>query len=100
MTTIDEEWANFNMASYNSDNDVDDYENTHQKSTINYAVNTEEINEDTDAKIVDIPIATEIYISTKSKIAYLNQAIDLKKYFGIFQLFLMLRQKMVLLKNK
>ena len=81
MTTIDEEWANFNMASYNSDNDVDDYENTHQKSTINYAVNTEEINEDTDAKIVDIPIATEIYISTKSKIAYLNQAIDLKKIF-------------------
>ena len=69
------------MASYNSDNDVDDYENTHQKSTINYAVNTEEINEDTDAKIVDIPIATEIYISTKSKIAYLNQAIDLKKIF-------------------
>ena len=81
MTTIDEEWANFNMASYNSDNDVDDYENTHQKSTINYAVNTEEINEDTDAKIVDIPIATDIYISTKSKIAYLNQAIDLKKIF-------------------
>jgi len=81
MTTIDEEWANFNMASYNSDNDVDDYENTHQKSTINYAVNTEEVNEDTDAKIVDIPIATEIYISTKSKIAYLNQAIDLKTIF-------------------
>ena len=81
MTTIDEEWANFNMASYNSDNDVDDYENTHQKSTINYAVNTEEVNEDTNAKIVDIPIATEIYISTKSKIAYLNQAIDLKKIF-------------------
>ena len=81
MTTIDEEWANFNMTSYNTDNDVDDYENTHQKSTINYAVNTEEINEDTDAKIVDIPIATEIYISTKSKIAYLNQAIDLKKIF-------------------
>ena len=79
MTTIDEEWANFNMASYNSDNDVDDYENTHQKSTINYAVNTEEVNKD--AKIVDIPLATEIYISTKSKIAYLNQAIDLKTIF-------------------
>ena len=83
MTTIDEEWANFNMASYNSDNDVDDYENTHQKSTINYAVNTEEVNKD--AKIVDIPIATEIYISTKSKIAYLNQAIDLKKIFWDIQ---------------
>ncbi len=78
-TTIDEEWANFNMASYNSDNDVDDYENTHQKSTINYAVNTEEVTKDTLA--VDIPIATDIYISTKSKIAYLNQAIDLKTIF-------------------
>ena len=80
-TTIDEEWANFNMASYNSDNNVDDYENTHQKSTINYAVNTAKVNEDIDAKVVDIPIATEIYISTKSKIAYLNQAIDLKTIF-------------------
>jgi hypothetical protein len=78
-TTIDEEWANFNTASYNSDNDVDDYENTHQKSTINYAVNTEEVTKDTLA--VDIPIATDIYISTKSKIAYLNQAIDLKTIF-------------------
>ena len=80
-TTIDEEWANFNMASYNSDNDVDDYENTHQKSTINYAVNTEEVNKDAESKVVDSPIATDIYISTKSKIAYLNQAIDLKKIF-------------------
>ena len=79
MTTIDEEWANFNMASYNIDNDVDDYENTHQKSTINYAVNTEKVNED--AVAVDVPIATDIYISTKSKIAYLNQAIDLKTIF-------------------
>ena len=85
MTTIDEEWANFNMASYNSDNDVDDYENTHQKSTINYAVNTEEVNEDADAKVVEVPVATEIYISTKSKIAYLNQAIDLKKIFWDIQ---------------
>ena len=84
-TTIDEEWANFNMASYNSDNDVDDYENTHQKSTINYAVNTEEVNEDADAKVVEVPVATEIYISTKSKIAYLNQAIDLKKIFWDIQ---------------
>ena len=85
MTTIDEEWANFNMASYNSDNDVDYYENTHQKSTINYAVNTEEVNEDADAKVVEVPVATEIYISTKSKIAYLNQAIDLKKIFWDIQ---------------
>jgi len=80
-TTIDEEWANFNMASYNSDNDVDDYENTHQKSTINYAVNTEEVNTEENVNIVNVPIATDIYISTKSKIAYLNQAIDLKKIF-------------------
>ena len=80
-TTIDEEWANFNMASYNSDNDVDDYENTHQHSTINYAVNTEEVNTEENVNIVDVPIATDIYISTKSKIAYLNQAIDLKKIF-------------------
>ena len=79
MTTIDEEWANFNIDLYNSKNESDDYENTHQNSTINYAVNTEEINEGDE--IINVPKATDIYISTKSKIAYLNQAIDLKTIF-------------------
>ena len=78
MTTIDDEWANFNMASYN-DTNVDDYENTHQKSTINYAVNTDEI--ESGSIEVNVPKATDIYISTKSKIAYLNQPIDLKSIF-------------------
>ena len=77
MTTIDEEWENFNISSYNSDNNVDDYENMNQKSTINYAVNTEEVI----GIAVDVPKATDIYISTKSKIAYLNQEIDLKNIF-------------------
>ena len=79
MTTIDEEWENFNIDLYNSKNESDDYENTHQNSTINYAVNTEEINEGDE--IINVPKATDIYISTKSKIAYLNQAIDLKTIF-------------------
>ena len=77
MTSIDEEWANFNLSTYNeSDNDLDNYENTHQYSTINYAVNTKKTN-----NIVEVPKATEIYISTKSKIAYLNQEINLKNIF-------------------
>ena len=79
MTTIDEEWANFNISTYDSTNNKDDYENMNQKSTINYAVNP--TNELVGEDIVNVPVATDIYISTKSKIAYLNQAIDLKTIF-------------------
>jgi hypothetical protein len=78
-STIDEEWANFNISNYhNSENCSNDYENSNENSSINLA-----INEDTDKNIdtEDIPKASDIYISTKSKIAYLNHEIDLKKIF-------------------
>ena len=65
---IDEEWANFNMSKSDED-DIDDIPTTLANDNI----------PDNDDLI--IPVATDIYISTKSKIAYLNKEIDLKKIF-------------------
>ena len=65
QTNIDEEWEKFN------DNDYEE----------------EEMVKEMDDEIVSadiqnqIPIPTELYISTKSKIAFLNQSLDLKKIF-------------------
>jgi hypothetical protein len=75
--SVDDEWANFNLDLDLDDIDDNDYENTNESSSINFAVNKQE----GDSSSKDIPKATEIYISTKSKIAYLNQEVDLKKVF-------------------
>ena len=75
---IDQEWENF--ISSNGDGDGDDsddseYENTQLNNLL--AINT--INHTSND--VNAPKATDIYISTKTKIAYLNTAIDLKDIF-------------------
>jgi hypothetical protein len=77
MNTIDNEWAKFISSSYDDEyadsikelNNVSD-ENTSFIVSDRMGLNNEEI-----------PKATEIYISTKSKIAYLNREIDLKEIF-------------------
>ena len=68
---IDQEWAKFilNGADSSSDDEHEFYEN--EKPCLSSA------NKDDDG----VPKATDIYISTKSKIAYLNQEIDLKNVF-------------------
>ena len=58
--TIDDEWKNFLSPDY--DEIVEELESI-------------------DETLLEPPKATEIYISTKSKIAYLNQHIDLKDVF-------------------
>jgi hypothetical protein len=60
--SIDDEWNQFNSEGYQEDDSHVISKDTH-------------INEE------DIPIPTDIYISTKSKIAYLDREIDLKKVF-------------------
>jgi hypothetical protein len=77
---IDEEWKNFISSDYNvdSDDDLCGYEN-------NKDYNEEFIS----ANLIDnlnlddnyIPKSSEIYISTKTKIAYLNKPFDLKQMF-------------------
>jgi len=76
LNKIDDEWQNFISAKYEDDDDVS---------------GGELVEDDVDESILsaniakglqlEAPKATEIYISTKSKIAYLNQPIDLKTLF-------------------
>jgi len=89
MTTInniDEEWKKFILSKndYNDDDDDDDdddpfecenFGSNYISASINENLNTEQISEK------DIPKSSEIYISTKTKIAYLNNPINLKSMF-------------------
>ena len=77
MDSINDEWEKFISSSYD-----DEYsENIEELNTISDENITFTINDRTDSNNEEIPKATDIYISTKSKIAYLNREIDLK---GIF----------------
>jgi hypothetical protein len=69
MASIDDEWENFISPDYEEDDDID----IKKDST----VSDRHIDEHTD----EPPKSSDIYISTKSKIAYLNQYIELKDIF-------------------
>ena len=79
---IDEEWANFISPNYEDISDDDNYE-----SNINFALNNNNTNSDTINNInnnnqlniinnnntsIEIPKASNIYISTKSKINFIK----------------------------
>ena len=70
VSNIDDEWNNFISSTY--DKHVAEENNTINN---NNNINNENITNS------EIPKATEIYISTKSKIAYLNQEMDLNSIF-------------------
>ncbi len=77
--TIDKEWANFISSNYDDISedmsDDEDIKNIHAFEAEFVSANLSmEINSET-------PKATNIYISTKTKIAYLNMPIDLKDVF-------------------
>jgi hypothetical protein len=86
MDNIDDEWESFLSSQNVPEVEMDTY---HQDSIPNcfgyHLIKEKEICvTDEPEKIVydgEIPIATDIYISTKSKIAYLNQPIDLNRIF-------------------
>lgn len=77
LNKIDDEWNNFLSAKYKNDDD--------SSSEELYKINDEEkciLSADISKGLqIEAPKATDIYISTKSKIAYLNQPIDLKTLF-------------------
>ena len=75
---IDDEWSSFITTKY-EDNTSDD-ENNNLLDEFNEA--TQELNS-AETFIGEVPEPTEIYISTKSKIAYLEQPIDLKIFWDI-----------------
>ena len=76
---IDDEWDNFIANKYENDTTTDDENNSaHDK------LNTNELNSNLETfKNFNVPIPTDIYISTKSKIAYLVQPVDLNIFWDI-----------------
>jgi hypothetical protein len=81
---IDDEWEKFISNDYNDNSQDNEYDDEIESSiilndeiTLNFADQPGE----NDRKDPIIPKASEIYISTKSKIAYLNQEIDLKNIY-------------------
>jgi hypothetical protein len=87
LNNIDEEWKKFISVDYNnSDNDSDnDYESFNYENTKNYDQEfiSADLIENLNVNENYIPKSSEIYISTKTKIAYLNKSIDLKQMFWI-----------------
>ena len=76
---IDQEWENFISSEYNDD-DISSDGNEYSHLDINPS--QEYISANLTMDIINIaPKATNIYISTKTKIAYLNKIIDLKSVF-------------------
>ncbi len=76
QSTIDKEWQNFISSSY--ENDDDDEDNFVDPTKFDFEKNEAEVNT---TDLVAVPVATPIYISTKTKISYLNLAVDLKDVF-------------------
>jgi TATA-box binding protein (TBP) (component of TFIID and TFIIIB) len=78
---IDDEWSNFISKKYDSDEDDDEsiIDNTLYDE---FNEDTEELNS-TEIFEGEAPEPTNIYISTKTKIAYLERPIDLKIFWDI-----------------
>lgn len=75
-TDIDKEWENFISTGYH-DETSDDDEDEEIKQTSEEFISANLSSDFT----YDAPKASDIYISTKTKIAYLNRPIDLKEIF-------------------
>jgi TATA-box binding protein (TBP) (component of TFIID and TFIIIB) len=74
---IDDEWSNFITKNYDDKSDDDDTNLHDEFNETHFELNSTEIFQGT------APVPTPIYISTKSKIAYLEQPIDLKIFWDI-----------------
>ena len=93
LNNIDEEWKKFIMTNdaCDNDSDCDSYDNFETMNIKNMNVNSEKIvsanlHEELHCQNIsenNIPKSSSIYISTKTKIAFLNQPIDLKEMFWI-----------------
>jgi len=79
---IDKEWANFISSNYDDDDDISDGEEFNEivKQTTEEFISA---NLSADINLNDAPKSTNIYISTKTKIAYLNRPVDLKLLFWV-----------------
>jgi hypothetical protein len=80
-TNIDDEWDNF----INYNNNANNCENSYYDNLDEDEDNCEDIVEPKPSEFlnIDAPTPTDIYISTKSKIAYLEQPVELKMFWDI-----------------
>lgn len=78
INNIDDEWSNFLTNKYEEETSDTENNNLHDE----FNEDTEELNS-TNISECDVPEPSDIYISTKSKIAYLTQAVDLKIFWDI-----------------
>ena len=76
--TVDDEWMNFMSSSNNEDEDEEHDIQLHVPNMTEVDNNTFNINE-----LNDVPEASPIYISTKSKVAYLSHPINLDVFWQI-----------------
>jgi len=79
MNVVDTEWANFISSTYNGD-DCSSDEDVCEEEEESFTTEFVSANMCLDLNI-EAPKSTNIYISTKTKIAYLNMPIDLKEVF-------------------
>jgi hypothetical protein len=77
-TNIDDEWSSFLMTKVDDETSEDDENNTHN----DFNEDCEKINLKV-SSCETIPEPTDIYISTKTKITYLDQPVDLKIFWNI-----------------
>ena len=78
--SIDNEWANFISSTYDDDDDISSDCETSNEIIQQTAEEFLSANLSADINST-APKSTDIYISTKTKIAYLNTPIDLKDVF-------------------
>jgi hypothetical protein len=95
LGNIDDEWSSFISNHYEDDvSDDDNIDINHNrltnKSNINNNIDTndgdENLSDEVEPKLynnINAPIPSDIYISTKSKIAYLTEPVDLKIFWEI-----------------
>jgi hypothetical protein len=78
-TNIDDEWDNFISNKYDDESSIDENFENEEKTDLNE--NDDKLNELEDE--ITPPEPSEIYISTKSKIAYLTQPVNLQIFWDI-----------------
>jgi hypothetical protein len=76
--SIDDEWASFISSNYNGDISSDEEEDSLGQDKL---LDSLDASDSTDLSNGDIPKPSRLYISTKTKISYLNMAINLKDLF-------------------
>ena len=76
---LDDEWANFISVDYNNSSSDDEVEIPDDEKNKSGESKSKDANNNNSNE--DVPKSSDIYISTKSKIAYLDREIDLKNVF-------------------